>query len=69
VYNLQHPEMSGAILDAKMDDIRASGASLVISANPGCILQIRKGVEEAELPIRVRHIAEVLDEALGSNVR
>jgi Fe-S oxidoreductase len=68
VYNLQHPKLSGAILDSKMEDIRASGASLVISANPGCILQIRKGVEEAELPIRVRHIAEVLDEALGSGV-
>jgi glycolate oxidase iron-sulfur subunit len=68
VYNLQHPEMSNAILDSKMDDIRASGASLVISANPGCILQLRKGVAEAHLPIRVRHIAEVLDEALGSRV-
>ena len=39
VYNLEHPEMSHEILDAKMDDIRASGASLVISANPGCIMQ------------------------------
>jgi glycolate oxidase iron-sulfur subunit len=57
--------MSGAILESKMEDIRASGASLVISANPGCILQIRKGVDEAGLPIRVQHIAEVLDEALG----
>lgn len=68
VYNLQHPELSNVILDAKMEDIRASGASLVISANPGCILQIRKGVEEAHLPIEVRHIAEVLDEALRSNI-
>lgn len=65
VYNLEHPEMSREILDAKQDDIRASGASLVISANPGCIIQLRKGAEEAKLPIQVRHIAEVLDEALG----
>jgi glycolate oxidase iron-sulfur subunit len=69
VYNLQHPGLSHTILDAKMDDIRASGASLVISANPGCILQIRQGVEEAGLPIQVRHIAEVLDDALQSKGR
>jgi glycolate oxidase iron-sulfur subunit len=68
VYNLQHPDMSNAVLQSKLDDIRASGASLIISANPGCILQLRKGVQEANLPIQVRHIAEVLDEALaGSN--
>jgi glycolate oxidase iron-sulfur subunit len=65
VYNLEHPEMSHQILESKLDDIRASRASLVISANPGCILQLRKGIEEARLPIRVRHIAEVLDEALN----
>lgn len=66
VYNLQHPAMSAAILASKLDDIRASGASLVISANPGCILQLRKGIEEAQLSIEVRHIAEVLDEALNA---
>ncbi len=65
VYNLQHPAMSREILNAKLDDIRASGASLVVSANPGCIMQLRKGAEEAQLPIQVRHIAEVLDEALN----
>jgi glycolate oxidase iron-sulfur subunit len=65
VYNLQHPDMSNAVLQSKLDDIRASGASLVISANPGCILQLRKGAQEANLPIQVRHIAEVLDEALA----
>lgn len=68
VYNLEHPEMSHEILDAKMDDIRASGASLVVSANPGCIMQLRQGIEEANLPIQVRHIAEVLDDALSGQV-
>lgn len=67
VYNLEHPEMSHEILAAKLDDIRASGASLVISANPGCIMQLRKGAEEAKLQIQVRHIAEVLDEALSGH--
>lgn len=64
VYNLQHPDMSREILEGKLDDIRASGATLVVSANPGCIMQLRKGAEQAKLPIQVRHIAEVLDDAL-----
>ena len=67
VYNLQHPGLSHRILDSKMDDVRASGASLIVSANPGCILQLRKGIEEANLPIEVRHIAEVLDGALAES--
>jgi glycolate oxidase iron-sulfur subunit len=64
VYNVEHPELSGRILAPKIADIAATGASLVISANPGCILQIRKGLRDAGLDIPVLHIAEVLDEAL-----
>jgi glycolate oxidase iron-sulfur subunit len=65
VYNLEHPEMSESILASKVDDIRASGAQLVVSANPGCILQIEKGLAESGLDIPVKHIATVLDEALS----
>jgi glycolate oxidase iron-sulfur subunit len=65
VYNLEHPELSERILQAKVDDIRASGAELIISANPGCILQIQKGLRERGVDIPVQHIAMVLDEAFA----
>jgi glycolate oxidase iron-sulfur subunit len=65
VYNLEHPELSERILQSKVDDIKASGAELVISANPGCILQIQKGLRERGLEIPVKHIATALDEALN----
>jgi glycolate oxidase iron-sulfur subunit len=68
VYNLEHPDLSGRVLATKIDDIRVSGAELVVSANPGCILQIRKGLEDAGLDIPVKHIAEVLDDALCPEV-
>jgi len=65
VYNLEHPDLSDRILTPKIEDIVTSGAELVISANPGCILQIEKGLREAGVSIPVRHIATALDEALG----
>lgn len=64
VYNLEHPAMSEEVLRKKIEDIRSTGASLVISGNPGCILQLRKGAKEAGLDVRVEHIATVLDQAL-----
>jgi len=69
VYNLEHPDLSGRILAPKIAEIEVSGAQLVISANPGCILQIRKGLEEAGLDIPVKHIAEVLDVAMDEGAR
>lgn len=65
VYNLLHPAMSRAILEAKIADIQATGAEQVITANPGCILQLEKGLRELGAGVHVRHIASVLDEALG----
>lgn len=63
VYNLTHPDLADPILDAKLADIRATGADLVVVANTGCHMQIHAGVRRAGLPARVLHIVEVLDEA------
>lgn len=63
VYNLTHPELADPILDAKLADIRATGAELVVVANTGCHMQILAGVRRAGLQARVLHVVEVLDEA------
>lgn len=68
VYNLEHPSLSDAILTPKIADIVASGARLVVSANPGCMMQISKGLSEAGLDIPVKHLATVLDETLGGDL-
>jgi glycolate dehydrogenase iron-sulfur subunit len=65
VYNLVQPAAAGELGARKAAAVLATGASLVISANPGCSLQIRAAMADtgAEPPALV-HIAEVLDASL-----
>lgn len=59
-YNIEQPEMSDRVLKRKVENIRATGAELLVTANPGCLLQLRKALSE-ELPqIRVVHLTELL---------
>jgi len=61
VYNLVQVETANAILDAKMADIAATGADLIVTSNTGCHLQLLAGVRRAGLKARVMHVVEVLD--------
>jgi glycolate oxidase iron-sulfur subunit len=65
VYNLVQPAAAGELGARKAAAVLATGASLVISANPGCSLQIRAAMADAgaESPALV-HIAQVLDASL-----
>jgi glycolate oxidase iron-sulfur subunit len=67
IYNLQHPEMSREILGDKIDAIRDTGAEIVMTANPGCIMQIRAGILENEMDVDVAHPIELLDAAYRGN--
>jgi glycolate oxidase iron-sulfur subunit len=63
IYNLQHPEMSREILSDKLDAIRDTGAEIVTTANPGCVMQIRAGILESAMDVDVAHPVELLDAA------
>jgi glycolate oxidase iron-sulfur subunit len=63
IYNLTQPEMSARILDEKIANIIRSGAQVVASGNPGCLLQIQAGLRAKKLPTRAVHPIELLDEA------
>jgi glycolate oxidase iron-sulfur subunit len=65
VYNLLQPEAAAELGERKAKAVRATGAPLVVSANPGCSLQIAAatGADGGE-PVAVAHIAEVLDASL-----
>jgi glycolate oxidase iron-sulfur subunit len=63
IYNLTQPEMAGRLLRRKVRHVLGTGAAAVVTANPGCILQIEQGLREAAAPVRVLHIVEVLDRA------
>lgn len=69
VYNIAHPELAGHILKAKMDDIAACEAQLIITSNTGCHLQLLAGVNQFGSKAKVLHIMEVLAIAYAGNLR
>jgi glycolate oxidase iron-sulfur subunit len=44
IYNLLHPDISSEILSDKLANIAATGATLVATSNPGCLMQIGAGL-------------------------
>jgi glycolate oxidase iron-sulfur subunit len=67
IYNLTQPEMAERLLGRKVGHVRATGAEAVVTANPGCILQIEKGLRAQGVPMRVMHLVEILDRAYGGD--
>lgn len=63
IYNVVHNEMAMQILQRKMDYVATTGASLIATANPGCMLQLAAGARLSGQNQRVAHVVEVLDEA------
>jgi glycolate oxidase iron-sulfur subunit len=63
-YNLTEPEMAECLQKRKIRNIVKTGAHIVVTTNPGCILQIRAGLKKASAQhVRVAHIADFLEEA------
>ena len=63
VYSLLQPELSGKVANRKVAAIGRSGASIVATGNPGCLMQIRNGVAAAQLAVDVVHPVELLADA------
>jgi len=67
-YMLTHPEYSNEILKSKMDEInKIQDANIIITANPGCQLQLSKGCELYAPDKRVIHICEAIDRVYQNN--
>ena len=64
IYSFVQPELSSQILDAKMTDVAGTGADVICTENPGCTLQLQAGVIRTGMDAEVRHVIEVLDEAV-----
>jgi glycolate oxidase iron-sulfur subunit len=65
VYNLLQPEAARELGSRKADSVVDSGASLLISANPGCTLQISSELAARGISLRTAHTAEVLDASIN----
>ena len=66
LYNLTEPEMARRLLERKVTHLAATGAEAVVTANPGCILQIAAGLRTRRVPMRVLHVVELLDRAYAA---
>ena len=63
IYGLTHPELGGRIGRDKVTAVVDTGADVVVTANPGCIMQIGAGLMLRGSPIRALHPVEILDES------
>lgn len=66
-YNVTETQTSLDILAEKMKHARATGAPVIVTANPGCLLQMRAGAEIHTTGQAVLHVIELLDRALVKN--
>jgi glycolate oxidase iron-sulfur subunit len=69
IYNVVHTGMAMALLRKKMDFVNGTDAQVVVTANPGCMLQLAAGVQKFGRGQRVAHVVQILDEAYGTPTR
>ena len=65
IYNLIEPDVSDRVLAPKLANIAATSAPLVVTGNPGCLMQIGAGLRQARMKARVVHPVDVLDASYG----
>jgi glycolate oxidase iron-sulfur subunit len=64
IYNLLNPQAAGELGDRKARSVLATGAELMVTANPGCLMQVAASVERLGGFIELAHTVEVLDASL-----
>ena len=63
-YALTHHELASQILARKMENIRSTGAGIVVTPCPACMMQLRYGARRFGVPVEVLHLTELLRRAL-----
>lgn len=66
IYNVEHTEISMSILKDKMHNVESTGADTIVTANPGCMLQLQAGARKFSKEQPVMHVVELLDEAYAA---
>ncbi|WP_438447718.1 (Fe-S)-binding protein [Gorillibacterium sp. sgz5001074] len=65
IYNVVQPEMAGGIIDEKMVHVKRTQADILVTSNPGCLLQMKHGIHKAGISgeMRAVHLVDLLAEA------
>lgn len=66
IYNITQPEMSMNLLDRKMGHIKKTGATVVATANPGCMVQLNHGTQRCAVDVQIEHPITLLANAYRS---
>jgi glycolate oxidase iron-sulfur subunit len=64
VYNIMNPEPARELGDRKAANIVATGAEVLVTANPGCLMQVTSAIERSGHPMGMAHTVEVLDASI-----
>lgn len=64
IYNVLQPEAGEALGERKAASVAATGASLLVAANPGCLLQISASLARAGIPLPTAHTIQVIDASI-----
>ena len=62
-YMITERDLSLRILKTKMEAVAETGANVLATANPGCLMQLQTGVGENDMLVEVRYVTDLLDEA------
>ena len=63
-FSIEWPEVAGRILDWKLEAVGKTGAAILASDNPGCLMHIGGGARNRNLEVRVAHVLELVAERL-----
>ena len=64
LFYVKFPEVSTGMAKARLRQLLENGAELIVSNDPGCIMNLRQEARSQQLPVRILHLAEFLAEAL-----
>ena len=66
IYNLVEPHVSDIVLERKLGNIAAAAPEIIVTGNPGCLMQIGAGLLRSGSPVRALHPVELLDKSYAA---
>jgi glycolate oxidase iron-sulfur subunit len=69
IYNLLEPDAANQLRDRKVQNILRTEADVIVSSNPGCLLQIATGFEDAGRAVPIMHLVQLLDRSISEGRR
>lgn len=63
-YNISNYDLSMKILHRKMNNLQKTGAKVLLSSCPGCLVQLSYGIRKFNVPVTVKHIVQLLSDSI-----